>query len=194
MEMDMYVRAQACVCSCMGTIHMHTHVCLQTWVCMRTSRWTHLSVYASVFLSTRVGGGRLGEDRVEDFRRRFPTRTDSWRPWAGRITLGSLRGKVSLCVSTGIFWLDANNPFLVLMTWFPGKGLHWPQLIHALFTTCDLQPLLVWSYNLPHSSRAKISNFRLVGLPRELFGMQSPRLHFQILTQKVWVGVREPAF
>lgn len=169
-------------------------ICTHTSVCKRGSRWTHLSVYASVLLSTRVGGGRLREDRVEDFRRRFPTRTDSWRPWAGRIILGSLRGKVSLCVSTGIFWLDANNPFLVLMTWFPGKGLHWPQLIHALFITCDLQPLFACSYNLPHSSRAKISNFRLVGLPRELCGMQSPCLHFQILTQKVWAGVREPAF
>ena len=45
----------------------------------------------------------------------------------------------------------------------------------------------------PHGPRVQISKFRLVGLPQEPSGRQSPCLHFRILTQKVQVGVQEPA-
>lgn len=52
---------------------------------------------------------------------------------------------MSLCVSTGIFQLVENNPFLLLLllllNWFQGRISIQAQGLHALVSdTCDLQP------------------------------------------------------
>lgn len=160
----MYVWRCSVICiymvSHIHTNHTHIIVCLRGCVCTHLWRWTHLSVCATVFLSTCIRGGLLGAGIVEDIRR-FPIMTDSWKPWTGRIISASLRGEVSLWVSTKVFWARWKQQFPGAQNLFPGKALRLASV--TLYLTCRLQSpapslhgVLIWSSQQPWSRDVQV--------------------------------------
>lgn len=150
----MYIYGQPC------SHKSYAHNCLRGCVCTHLWRWTHLSVCATVFLSTCIRGGLLGAGIVEDIRR-FPIMTDSWKPWTGRIISASLRGEVSLWVSTKVFWARWKQQFPGAQNLFPGKALRLASV--TLCLTCRLQSpapslhgVLIWSSQQPWSRDVQV--------------------------------------
>lgn len=84
---------------------------------------------------------------------------------SSQVLCGVGGGEVSLRASTGIFWLEEDNPLpvgnLAPREGFPSGLSHSLPCLSLVTSSPSLCGVLVF----PHSPRVKISKFRLVGLP-----------------------------
>lgn len=193
----MYVYRCSVICiytvSHVHTNHMHIIVCedVSVHICGSGLIWVCNCISEHMHKGWAVRGrhsGRLQKIPHYDW---FLRAMD----WKNHLGLFEGWGE-SLCVHRDLLgWMKTT------VSWcqkpgFLGRVSIWPQLPHALLVICNPQPHLCmefWS-GPPNSPGAGMSKFRPMDLAWECLSLQSFCLCFKILTQKVWVGVWDPAF